>query len=167
MATALPEPSRTYMTYVNDRAVDKLGPVLVPFLRAARRPTTPALSPQRAAPPAAPVFLLHGDEDTVIPPAESVMLGEALRSKGADVRVLLSHIITHAELDRAGDYLRGLEADRLLGGSAGPIARATRSKVNQHVLQRQFAPAYLPRPVCGFRPIPVDEIRHAFACQEP
>jgi len=39
----------------------------------------------------------------VIPPAESVILGETLRSKGANVRVLLSHIITHAELDKAGD----------------------------------------------------------------
>jgi pimeloyl-ACP methyl ester carboxylesterase len=102
MATTMPEPSRTYMTYVNDRAVDKLGPVLVPFLQQLGS-DDPGLSPQRAAPPAAPVFLLHGDEDTVIPPAESVILGEALRSKGADVRVLLSHIITHAELDRAGD----------------------------------------------------------------
>ena len=26
----LPEPSRTYMQYVNDRAVDKLGPILLP-----------------------------------------------------------------------------------------------------------------------------------------
>ena len=102
MATTLPEPSRTYLTYVNDRAVNKLGPVLVPFLQQLGS-DDPGLSPQRAAPPAAPVFLLHGDEDTVIPPAESVILGEALRSKGADVRVLLSHIITHAELDRAGD----------------------------------------------------------------
>ena len=102
MAKALPEPSRTYMNYVNDRAVDKLGPVLVPFLQQLGS-DDPGLSPQRAAPPIAPVFLLHGDEDTVIPPAESVILGESLRSKGANVRVLLSHIITHAELDRAGD----------------------------------------------------------------
>lgn len=102
MAKALPEPSQTYMNYVNDRAVSKLGPVLVPFLQQLGS-DDPGLSPQRATPPTAPVFLLHGDEDTVIPPAESVILGEALRSKGADVRVLLSHIITHAELDRAGD----------------------------------------------------------------
>ena len=102
MAKALPEPSRTYMNYVNDRAVDKLGPVLVPFLQQLGS-DDPGLSPQRAAPPTAPVFLLHGDEDTVIPPAESVILGESLRSKGANVRVLLSHIITHAELDKAGD----------------------------------------------------------------
>ena len=52
------------------------------------------------------MFLLHGDEDTVIPPAESVLLGETLRAKGADVRVLLSRIITHAELDRSGDSAR-------------------------------------------------------------
>ena len=102
MATTMPEPSRTYMTYVNDRAVNKLGPVLVPFLQQLGS-DDPGLSPQRATPPTAPVFLLHGDEDTVIPPAESVILGETLRSKGANVRVLLSHIITHAELDRAGD----------------------------------------------------------------
>jgi len=102
MAKALPEPSRTYMNYVNDRAVDKLGPVLVPFLQQLGS-DDPGLSPQRATPPTAPVFLLHGDEDTVIPPAESVILGESLRSKGANVRVLLSHIITHAELDKAGD----------------------------------------------------------------
>jgi pimeloyl-ACP methyl ester carboxylesterase len=102
MATTMPEPSRTLMTYVNDRAVKKLGPVLVPFLQQLGA-DDPGLSPQRAKPPTAPVFLLHGDEDTVIPPAESVILGETLRSKGANVRVLLSHIITHAELDKAGD----------------------------------------------------------------
>ena len=102
MAPTMPEPSRTYMTYVNDRAVSKLGPVLVPFLQQLGS-DDPGLSPQRAPPPTAPVFLLHGDEDTVIPPAESVILGETLRSKGANVRVLLSHIITHAELDKAGD----------------------------------------------------------------
>jgi hypothetical protein len=34
MARALPEPAGTYMTYVNDRNVKQLGPVLVPFLHA-------------------------------------------------------------------------------------------------------------------------------------
>jgi predicted esterase len=90
------------MGYVNDRAVARLGPVLVPYLDELGV-DDPALSPQRAAPPKAPVFLLHGDEDTVIPPAESVLLGESLRTRGAHVRVLLSRIITHAELDRSGD----------------------------------------------------------------
>jgi predicted esterase len=62
----------------------------------------PAASPERAPrPPAAPVFLLHGDDDTVIPAAESVVLGNYLRERDADVTVLLSQIITHAELDRS------------------------------------------------------------------
>jgi hypothetical protein len=101
MATALPEPARTYMTYVNDRAVKQLGPVLLPFLNQTGV-DDPALSPQRApAVPAAPVYLLHGDGDTVIPTSESVVLGEHLRQKGADVHVLLSGLITHAEVDRS------------------------------------------------------------------
>ena len=119
MATTMPEPSRTYMNYVNDRAVSKLGPVLVPFLQQLGA-DDPGLSPQRATPPTAPVFLLHGDEDTVIPPAESVILGETLRQKGANVRVLLSHIITHAELDRAGD---SYEAWKLIAFWADLLSR--------------------------------------------
>jgi dienelactone hydrolase len=119
MATVLPEPSRSYMNYVNDRAVAKLGPVLAPFLDQLGV-TDPALSPQRATPPAAPVFLLHGDEDTVIPPVESILLGNTLREKGANVRVLLSRIITHAELDRSGDYA---EAARLVAFWADLLSR--------------------------------------------
>jgi hypothetical protein len=101
MAKVLPEPAQTYMNYVNDRAVKKLGPVLLPVLNQTGV-DDPALSPQRAPHvPAAPVYLLHGDGDTVIPTSESVVLAEYLRSKGADVRVLLSGLITHAEVDRS------------------------------------------------------------------
>ena len=100
MATTLPEPSRTYLTYVNERNVAKLGPALVPYI-AALGIDAPSLSPERAAqPPAAPIYLLHGHEDNVIPAAESVVLGDYLRSKGVDVTVLLSALITHAEVDR-------------------------------------------------------------------
>jgi dienelactone hydrolase len=119
LATTMPEPSKTYMGYVNDRAVGKLGPVLVPHLNQLGA-DDPALSPARATPPAAPVFLLHGDEDTVIPPTESFVLAEALRAKGAHVRVLLSHIITHAELDRSGD---AAEAWRLIAFWADMLQR--------------------------------------------
>lgn len=99
MVTSLPEPSATYLTYVNDRNVKALGPILVPHLGLE---ADPAASPERAPePPAAPVFLLHGDDDTVIPAAESVVLGHHLRQKGATVHVLLSQIITHAELNRS------------------------------------------------------------------
>lgn len=99
MAKAMPEPARTFMGYVNDRAVDKLGPALVPFLNQLGA-DDPALSPQRADPPLARVYLLHGDGDTVIPAAESVVLGNSLRSRNADVQVLLSGLITHAEVNR-------------------------------------------------------------------
>ena len=101
MAAALPEPARTYMGYVNDRAVKRLGPVLMPFLNQAGV-EDPALSPQRAPiPPAAPVYLLHGDADTVIPASETILLADHLRQQGANVRVLLSGLITHAEVDES------------------------------------------------------------------
>src|SRR5436190_3009046 len=100
-AKTLPEPAATYMTYVNDRNVAKLGPALVPYLTALGA-DSPTLSADRApAPPAAPVFLLHGSGDVVIPAAESVLLADYLRKKGADVHLLLSDLITHAEIDRA------------------------------------------------------------------
>jgi dienelactone hydrolase len=99
MVARLPEPSATLLRHVNDRNVKALGPVLEPHLGTAG---DPAASPERAPlPPAAPVFLLHGDADVVIPTAESVALGNYLRSKGVDVKVLISQIITHAELDRS------------------------------------------------------------------
>ncbi len=98
MAKALPEPAATYLTYVNDRNVKALGAVLLPYLDTG---PDPAASPERApASPAAPVFLLHGDDDTVIPAAESVLLGNFLRQRGTEVHVLLSGLITHAEVDR-------------------------------------------------------------------
>jgi len=99
-AKTLPEPAATYMTYVNDRNVKKLGPALVPFLGALGA-DSPNLSADRSTSvPSAPVFLLHGSEDTVIPPVESVLLADYLRAKGVDVHLLLSDLITHAELDR-------------------------------------------------------------------
>jgi dienelactone hydrolase len=100
LQAALPEPSATYMTYVNDRAVGQLGPVLAPHLPS-HVADDPSLSPEAAPPPTAPVYLLHGDGDTVIPAAESALLAAHLRRQHADVRVLMSGVITHAEADRS------------------------------------------------------------------
>jgi hypothetical protein len=101
MAQAMPEPAKTFMGYVNDRAVKKLGPALLPYLDQLGV-NDPALSPQRAPdPPAAAVYLLHGDDDTVIPAAESALLNDYLRGKGANVHLLLSNLITHAEVNRS------------------------------------------------------------------
>lgn len=118
MVNGLPEPSATYLRYVNERNVGALGPILVPHLGLE---ADPAASPERApAPPAAPIFLLHGDGDTVIPTAESVVLARYLRSKGADVRLLVSQIITHAELDRAAAVM---EVWRLIAFWAGVLSQ--------------------------------------------
>jgi hypothetical protein len=96
----LPEPSRTYMQYVNDRAVDKLGPILLPVVESLKNhPGMAALSAERAPPPTAPIFLLHGVDDSVIPSVETVLLAEHLKGK-AEVKGLLSGLITHAEVNR-------------------------------------------------------------------
>jgi pimeloyl-ACP methyl ester carboxylesterase len=100
-ASTLPEPSRTLMTYVNDRAVDKLGPILAPFADAlADNPAMPYLSAERAEPPKAPIFLLHGVDDNVIPSIETVLLAQYLQSKHVEVHGLLSGLITHAEVNK-------------------------------------------------------------------
>lgn len=97
MTERLPEPSRTYMQYVNARAVQPLGRVLVPFLDQLGA-DNPALSPELAPPPSAPVYLLHGHDDNIIPAAESALLADALEARGAEVDVLVSGLITHAQV---------------------------------------------------------------------
>ena len=103
-AATLPEPSRTLMQHVNARAVDKLGPLLFPIVDALDdEPRVMAMSPEQVPPPAAPVFLLHGAEDTVIPPVETMFLAAHLRGR-TEVHALLSGLITHAEVDRSAAF---------------------------------------------------------------
>jgi len=112
VAQQLPEPSRTFMSHVNNRAVEKLGPVLLPIVESlANASEHTAMSPERAAPPAAPVYLLHGAEDNVIPSVETVLLTNYLRGK-TDVHAVLSGLITHAEVDRSA---AAIEMWRLVG----------------------------------------------------
>ena len=100
------------MTYVNDRAVDKLGPVLLPIIESLHDPETVAvLSPEQATPPAGKVFLLHGADDNVIPSVETVLLANYLRGK-VETHAVLSGLITHAEVDRNAG---AIEVWRLVG----------------------------------------------------
>jgi dienelactone hydrolase len=99
LALNLDEPARTYMDYVNARDVAHLGPVLLPTV--AHLGGDPALSPARAPLPAAPVFLLHGTEDNVVPAIESTLLARQLEQEHHVVHVLLTPLITHAEVDRS------------------------------------------------------------------
>lgn len=100
-AKELAEPSRTLMTYVNDRAVTQLGPLLLPVVeQVAAEASVPALSPELSEAPRAPVFLLHGVDDNVIPSSETVLLARHLEDR-TEVHALLSGLITHAEVDRS------------------------------------------------------------------
>jgi dienelactone hydrolase len=104
-ARAAPEPAATLLTYMSDRDVERLGARLLPFAQAAA--DHPALSPSRAPMPIAPVFLLHGRSDTVIPAVESEYLAADLRGH-VPVRLLVSGLLSHAAADqpmRAADVL--------------------------------------------------------------
>ena len=97
MQSALPEPAATFLKHVNERDVATLGSRLLPHVRAFA--SDPLLSPEHSPAPHTPVFLLHGTDDTVIPAVESVLLARWLKPR-TGVNLLLSTLITHAELDR-------------------------------------------------------------------
>lgn len=99
MEADLPEPSRRLLRAVNGREVDYLGPLLLASLDAI--PLPDAVSPERAAAPASPVFLLHGSDDNVIPAGETARLAVSLRARGTPVQALVTPLVTHAEVDRA------------------------------------------------------------------
>jgi dienelactone hydrolase len=98
LGASLPEPARTFMAYVNTRNVAKLGPALLPHV--AELGGDPSLSPARSSPPRAPVYLLHGADDNVIPASESALLAEDLKRRGGRTFHLTTALITHAEVDR-------------------------------------------------------------------
>ena len=97
LSESLPEPARTFMSWVNNRDVAHLGPALLPH--AAALGSDAALSPARNPPPSAPVYLLHGADDNVIPAVESELLADDLRARGTTVTQLSTPLITHAEVD--------------------------------------------------------------------
>ena len=102
----LPEPSASLLRLVNDRDVVHLGSRLLPYISAYGGDA--ALSVSKSAKPAAPVFLLHGTDDNVIPSIESEYLAADLKGH-ATVRLLLSGLISHAEADRpvhVGDVMQ-------------------------------------------------------------
>jgi dienelactone hydrolase len=91
----LPEPSATLMEYVINRDVASLGTRLLPYLDQLGQ--DPSLSPDRSRPPAAPVYLLHGRDDNVIPPVESALLASYLE-RATKVRRLESGFLSHVDV---------------------------------------------------------------------
>lgn len=94
---AMPEPAATLMTYVNARDVAALGARLLPYLD--KLGQDPSLSPDRSPLPSAPIYLLHGADDNVIPAVESELLAADLR-RTTPVRLLLSNVLTHVDVTR-------------------------------------------------------------------
>ncbi len=102
LQAALPEPAARLMGMVNDRDVAGLGAELLPHLGAFAN--NPALSPELAEGLTAPVFLLHGADDSVVPALETTLLAADLRSS-VPVHALVTPLITHAEVDRQADAM--------------------------------------------------------------
>jgi hypothetical protein len=93
----LPEPARTIAGLVNDRRVAELGARAAPWIE--ELGGSPALSPLRSPATRAPVFLLHGVNDAVIPTSETPSVAEYLAAKGnSSVRWLLTPLLTHADV---------------------------------------------------------------------
>jgi dienelactone hydrolase len=97
MEGEMAEPSRTILHLVNTRDSKPLGQMLLPHV--ASLGDDPALSPDQSPSPDAPVFLLHGIEDNVVPAVETLRLAKHLEPH-TTVHVLLSPLISHAEVDR-------------------------------------------------------------------
>jgi dienelactone hydrolase len=94
---ALPEPARTLMHHVNTRDVAPLGARVAPFVETLGG--HPALSPERSPVTAAPVFLLHGQLDNVIPTPEADRLVAFLtRAGNTRVQSLVTPLVTHAAM---------------------------------------------------------------------
>lgn len=94
---AMAEPGRTVLHLVNGRDVKTLGPMLLPHI--ANMGDDAALSPDRSPAPDAPVFLLHGVEDNVVPALETVRMALDLEPH-TTVHVLLTPLVSHADVDR-------------------------------------------------------------------
>ncbi len=97
MEAAAVEPGRTILHLVNERDVKRLGALLLPHI--GNLGDDAALSPDRSPAPDAPVFLLHGIEDNVVPALESLRLAQHLEPY-TTVHVLLTPLVSHAEVDR-------------------------------------------------------------------
>jgi dienelactone hydrolase len=97
LAGTLPEPAATLLRYVNARDVVHLGSKVLPYVELYGGAAS--LSPSRSPKPSAPVFLLHGLDDNLIPAAESEYLANELRGR-VPVRLLMTGLISHAAVER-------------------------------------------------------------------
>ncbi|MCC7008429.1 MAG: hypothetical protein IT184_06400 [Acidobacteria bacterium] len=107
-AETMPEPSRTLVRALVAHDVATLGRAILPFVDALA--ADPALSPERSPATTVPVFLIHGDEDNLIPSSETASLARDLETRGhVRVEMLLTPVLSHLEpnhMARIGDAWR-------------------------------------------------------------
>lgn len=94
---ALAQPAAEWMRRVRMRDVEASGPLLLPDALAVG--SDAALSPERSPTPHAPVFLLHGVGDNVIPTQETDRLAAWLEGQ-SPVRALVTPLLIHADVAR-------------------------------------------------------------------
>ena len=111
-ARALPEPTATLLRFVNDRDVAHLGPRLQPYV--GFYASHPALSPALSPAPAAPIYLMHGRDDNVIPASESHHLADRLRGH-VPVRLLVTDLISHVDADEPAHVIDVLKVGHFWG----------------------------------------------------
>jgi fermentation-respiration switch protein FrsA (DUF1100 family) len=112
VARTLPEPAATLLQFVNDRDVAHLGPRLQPYV--GFYADQPALSPARSPAPSAPIYLLHGRDDNVIPANESRHLANRLRGHVL-VRLLVTDLISHVDADEPAHLVDVLKVGHFWG----------------------------------------------------
>lgn len=98
MEDALPDASRHLLHLVNTRNSGELGRLLLPHVNAAA--VDPSLSPELSPAPLAPVFILHAEQDTIIPTSEAAALQQSLGARGTPVRLLTTNLLSHADVRR-------------------------------------------------------------------
>ena len=101
------------MRYVNERDVAHLGRSCC---RTSPNWGTIGAVARARGDAGAPVYLLHGTDDNVIPAIESSLLADTLRARGVTVHQLATPLITHAEVDRSATASAMWKAGRVLGG---------------------------------------------------
>jgi dienelactone hydrolase len=93
---ALPEPTRALIDLMHRRDVPAMGARVAPFIE--ELGGAAALSPGRSPATRAPVFLLHGADDHVIPTSETAVLATYLERAGnTRVRWLVTPLLSHAD----------------------------------------------------------------------
>lgn len=118
VAQGLTGEARTLFDQVNRNDKPALAPLVLrelPSLRAGMASLSPAGQLSRVS---APVFLLHGARDDVMPPCEPEMVARELAPRG-DVHVVLTTAVSHVSVDGALSHGDALRIVHLMAGALG------------------------------------------------